>query len=125
MPRPAEKSGSIQLPIMADFLPRGDGSFILRPRLVESDLDTWISPKDAAKILGVSSRTIYDLVTVDAPYLVARHPASRKIVVSLKSTEGLKRATVSENFWTSDIAARNALLAKNRAALAALASPGN
>jgi hypothetical protein len=90
---------------------------------VDSDCDTWITPGDAAKILGVAKRSIYDLVSEDAPYLVARHPAERKILISLKSCQALRRATVSESFWTSDLAARNKLLAHNRAALAALAAP--
>jgi hypothetical protein len=125
MTRPAKQSPAIQLPILADLQSRGDGTFILRPRVVESDMDTWISPKEAARILGVAKRGVYDLVASEAPYLVARHPAARKIVISLKSVEALRRATVSAAFWTTDTSARNAVLAKNRAALAALAAPGN
>lgn len=107
---------------MADLLPRGDGTFILKPRVVESDLDTWLSPKDASKIIGTGRQGVYDLCASESPYLVARHPAKRKLLISLKSCQALRRATVSEDFWTSDVTARNTLLATNRAALAALAA---
>ena len=125
MRRPFKIPATVQLPLLADLQSRGDGTFILRPRVVDADLDTWLSPKDAAKILGLAKRGVYELVSEAAPYLVARHPASRKIVISLKSVQALKAATVSETFWTKDATARNTLLAANRAALAALAAPDN
>lgn len=125
MPKPSKTPAAIQLPCLADLLPRGDGTFILRPRVADFDLDTWISPKDAARIIGVGRQGVYQLCTEEAPYLVARHPALRKIQISLKSVQALRRATMSETFWTSDVKARNTLLAANRAALAALASPAN
>jgi len=122
MPHPTKIPPPIQLPILADLQSRGDGTFILRPRLVDSDLDTWITPRDAAKLLGLGRQGVYDLCAAEAPYLVARHPALRKILISLKSVQALRRATVNDAFWTSDVTARNTILAQNRAALAA---PGN
>jgi hypothetical protein len=116
---------AIQLPILADLQSRGDGTFILKPRIVElMDADTWIRPKDAARLLGIGRQGVYDLCAAEAPYLVARHPALRKILISLKSVQTLRRATISDTFWTSDVRARNTMLVANRAALAALASPG-
>lgn len=116
---------AMSLPLIADLTPRGDGTFILKPRVIETaDCDTWISPKDAARLLGIAKRTVYDLISSESPYLVARHPAERKIILSLRSVQALRRATVSESFWgPAGLKERNTLVAANRAALAELAAP--
>jgi len=117
----------MSLPLIADLQPRGDGTFILKPRVIElADEDTWISPKDAARILGLRPRAVYDLCTRDEPFLVTRHPLARKIMVSLKSVLAFRRATVSETFWQpAGRVARDTILAASRATLAELAAPAS
>ena len=85
------------LPLLADLISRGDGTFILRPRLPDSDLDTWITVKDAARILGdIDRRTIYLWL---GRFLVYIRPLPRKPKVSLKSVRLLKRAMQDPDFW--------------------------
>jgi hypothetical protein len=117
----------MSLPLIADLTPRGDGTFTLRPRVIElADEDTWVAPKDAARVIGVSLTELYSLLDAAEPFLVSRRPARWKILVSLKSALAFRRATVNEDFWEpAGLKARNSLLAANRAALAELAAPAN
>lgn len=83
-----------------------------------ADEDTWISPKDAARILGLGRQAVYDLCGPNEPFLVTRQPLPRKILVSLKSVHTFRWATVCESFWQpAGLKARNTLLAANRATL--------
>jgi len=124
MPRLAKIPPAIQLPILADLLPRGDGTFILKPRVPSSDLDAWLRPKEVAKMLGVSLTEVYGLLDASEPFLVSRRPARFKILVSLKSVRLFRAATSDPAFWTdAGKTLRNNLLAASRAAQAALASP--
>jgi len=50
----------LTLPILADLMPRGDGSYVLRPRLPAAG-ETWLTTRQAAAILGVSIASIYRL----------------------------------------------------------------
>jgi hypothetical protein len=85
------------LPLLADLIGRGDGTFILKPRLPEGDLDTWITVGEAAKILrDIDRRTIHYWL---GEYLVYCRPMPRKSKVSLKSVLALKRATQDAEFW--------------------------
>lgn len=111
---------------MADLLSRGDGTFILKPRIVDSDMDTWIQVKEAAKFIGISLTEIYGLFDPAEPFLVSRRPAKRKILVSLKSARAFRRATANADFWEDGgKTLRNTHLAATRAALAALCAPQN
>ena len=108
---------------MADLQSRGDGTFILRPRVAESDLDTWIPAKEAAKFIGVGRQEIYELLDPAEPFLVSRRPAKRKILVSLRSAREFRRATAHADFWEdAGRTIRNTHLAATRAALAVLTS---
>ena len=85
------------IPLLADLIGRGDGTFILKPRLPDGDLDTWITVGDAAKILGnLDRRTIHYWL---GEYLVYYRPMPRKFKVSLKSVLALKKATQDTEFW--------------------------
>ena len=85
------------LPLLADLIGRGDGTFILKPRLPEGDFDTWITVGEAAKILGgLDRRTIHYWL---GEYLVYCRPMPRKFKVSLKSVLALKQATQDAEFW--------------------------
>lgn len=66
----AMSNDKLSLPIMADLIPRGDGSYILRPR-APAQLGQWIDPMSAAKILGVSRSSVYRLCYEGK--LVSRH----------------------------------------------------
>jgi hypothetical protein len=85
------------LPLFAQMIPRGDGTFVVKPRLPDRDLDTWISVKDAAALLGnISPRTVYGWL---GKYLVSRKASKRKVIVSLKSALRLKQAMQDADFW--------------------------
>ena len=85
------------VPLLADLIGRGDGTFILKPRLLDQEMDTWISIGDAARILGdLDRRTIHHWL---GEYLVFCRPLPRKPKVSLKSALLLKQATLDADFW--------------------------
>src|SRR5258706_7147835 len=85
------------VPLLADLIGRGDGTYILKPRLPDGDLDTWITVGEAAKILGnLDRRTIHYWL---GEYLVYCRPMPRKFKVSLKSVLALKLATQDSEFW--------------------------
>jgi hypothetical protein len=87
----------IMLPILAELIARGDGTFVLKPRVPDSDLDTWISVKEAVRVIGsIERRTGYRLLD---GYLVYRRVSKRKIVVSLRSAMAYKHATQDPEFW--------------------------
>jgi len=85
------------LPLLADLVGRGDGTFILKPRLPDGELETWITVGEAAKILGdLDRRTIHYWL---GEYLVYCRPMPRKSKVSLKSVLAFKKATQDADFW--------------------------
>jgi hypothetical protein len=104
---------------MADVTPRSDGTFVLKPHVPDSTCDTWIDVQDAAKLIGVGTEEIYNLVKPKEPYLVSRRPLERKIVISLKSVLEYRRVTVNPSFWTDGVSL-NEHVAKCREAIAAL-----
>ncbi len=98
MPMQSESNASQRvLPVLAKLESRGDGTFILKPQVVESDTDTWLTPRQAAKVLGnLHTKSVYKLL---GKYLVFRRPLPRKILVSLHSALLFKQATMNEDFW--------------------------
>lgn len=83
--------------MMAELVPRGDGTFVLKPRVAEQDTETWITPRQAGEILGqLTTKSVYKLL---GDYLVYRRPLRRKILVSLRSVLALKQATSDADFW--------------------------
>jgi hypothetical protein len=85
------------MPVLAELISRGDGSFILRPKVPERDLDTWITIRQAAEVIGnLKARSLYPLL---GEYLVFRRPLPTRIAVSLKSALALRRATCDPDFW--------------------------
>src|SRR5437867_11984484 len=89
-------AGGVQVPVLAELVARGDGTYLLKPRVTEQDLDTWVTVAEAARILGMRPRTAYGLL---GRYLVFRRPLPRKTVVSLKSALALRQATSDSEFW--------------------------
>ena len=91
----------VQVPVLAELIGRGDGTFILRPKLPERDLDTWITIRQAAELLGhVAMKSVYRLL---GEYLVYRRPLPSRIVVSLKSVMALRQATQDVEFWHNPV----------------------
>jgi hypothetical protein len=85
------------LPVLAELVSRGDGSFILKPRVLDEDGDTWLTPRQAGEVLGqLKSKSIYKLL---GEYLVFRRPLRHKILISLRSVLALKQATGDADFW--------------------------
>jgi hypothetical protein len=83
--------------VLAELIARGDGTFVLKPRLTDQDLETWLSVRHAAQVLGnVTAKSLYRLL---GEFLVYRRPLRYKIVVSLRSILALKQATNDPEFW--------------------------
>ena len=121
MPRAPENPRQILLPVLADLMPRGDGSYILRPRLPGPEMDTWLTPKQVASHLGVSKRAVYDLLDETEPLLASRRPLPRKILVSLASVREFARLTADPAFW-SDPKLRQGLVSASRQRIAELSA---
>ena len=86
-----------QLPVLAELISRGDGTFILKPQVPAGDLDTWITIRQAAEVIGqVDRKSVYRLL---GEFLVYRRPLRAKILVSLRSALALKQATQDAEFW--------------------------
>jgi hypothetical protein len=63
-------------------------------------LDTWITVREAAKIVGnVNPRRLYQFL---GKYLVYRRPLPRRVVVSLKSVLAFRQATQDADFWENE-----------------------
>src|SRR5438128_2418543 len=85
------------IPMLGELIGRGDGTFILKPKLLDRELDTWITVGQAAKILGnVRPPNLYPFL---GRYLVYHRPLPRRVVVSLKSALALRQATQDADFW--------------------------
>ncbi len=48
-----------EVPMMAQLLPRGDGTFTLKPRLPDAHGESWIPTREAKRISGQSDSTLY------------------------------------------------------------------
>lgn len=62
-------------------------------------VDVWITAAQAGKILGVGYSAVYRLVDPDRPFLVAKRPLPRKILISLRSVRAFAEATKNPLFW--------------------------
>lgn len=91
------------MPILAEVIPRGDGTYILKPRPTDSDLNSWVPVTRASTLLGMDRRTIYTLINPESPLLVHRRLLKRKIMISLKSIQTFLQATVHPDFWSDNL----------------------
>jgi hypothetical protein len=89
----------VTLPILAELISRGDGTYVLKPQAVPTSLDTWITPKRAAQIIGIEGRSIYKLLDPGNPFLVCKRPLKGKCLVSLRSVMTFVQATSDPDFW--------------------------
>jgi hypothetical protein len=100
LPRPLPLRPAI-IPLLAELISRGDGTFVLKPKVPAQDLDTWVTIPQAGEVIGcVNAKTVYGLL---GEYLVYRKPLRRKILVSLKSAMALKQATQDAEFWDNPL----------------------
>jgi hypothetical protein len=96
-PHIERRRNNLNVPLLGELVPRGDGSFILKPTLPEKNLKNWITIRQASEILRhIRPRTLYMLL---GHYLVFRRPLPRKTVVSLDSVLALEQATQDAEFW--------------------------
>lgn len=95
--QPEPKASPRLLPVLAELVSRGDGTYILKPRVLEEDGDTWLTPRQAGEVLGqLKSKSVYKLL---GEFLVFRRPLPHKILISLRSVLALKQATGDADFW--------------------------
>ncbi len=107
----------ISVPILADLTHRGDDTYVLKPKAIKCDLDSWVPVTNASKILGLNRRSIYNLIDPERALLVHRRILQRKTLISLKSIQSFLRATSDPDFW-SDMPQRKRLQAEVRKELA-------
>src|SRR5260370_29569108 len=89
------------LPLLAEIVSRGDGTFLLKPKVPEQDLDTWISIREAAELLGIDKhKNLYPFL---GEYLVYRRPLPARVIVSLKSALDFKQAAQDPDFWDNPV----------------------
>jgi excisionase family DNA binding protein len=87
----------IQLPGMMDLLPRGDGSYVLKPRVDPQGAGAWVSVREAARVMGVHRQTVYRLL--DAGQLEARRISAHTTMISLASiSKHIERQSDRENW---------------------------
>lgn len=118
MPIPSEMA--VRLPILAELISRGDGSWILKPTIPDEDAQSWVTVREASKVLRVSSRTVTRWL---GTFLVYRRPAASKYEVSLASVRALRQACNDPEFWEND-KLQSVIREAVRQGMAKLVSPG-
>jgi len=102
---------SIKLPLLSELLPRGDGTYVLRPISPDPiDLESWLDVGQAARMLQVERHRIY--AWCEEGLLVHRRPAPRRLIITLRSVLRLRSATAAD----PDLWAKPSALARLRAA---------
>ena len=91
-----------ELPIMVELLPRGDGTYLLKPKPMEADMEAWVSARRASEIIGLKRRSVYRLLDPARPLLVHKRPAKKRTLVSLRSIQAYLQATSDPDFWSDD-----------------------
>jgi hypothetical protein len=101
--KPASKTvpAVMRLPVLAELISRGDGTYILKPRVPDPELHTWITIRQAAELMSVQRQAVYGLL--NRGLLVYRRPLRRKILVSLESARALREATLDPDFWENPV----------------------
>jgi len=88
---------TIILPLIGDMLPRGDGTYVLRPRIPDQHGEVWVTIRDAARLMGVHVMTVYRLI--DAGHLQVRRVSPHKTTISVRSlNEHIARGSDRENW---------------------------
>lgn len=94
-------TNQLTLPLLADVTSRGDGTYLLKPRIVSGTVDQWITPKEAAVLLGFRGpegrSSVYRLC--ERGMVQSRRPSPRKILISLESVQKHCKASADPEFW--------------------------
>lgn len=86
-----------EVPMMAQLLPRGDGTFTLKPRLPDAHGESWIPTREAKRISGQSDSTLYRWS--EAGLIQARRPTATKWEFELRSLLAHMEAIKDPEFW--------------------------
>lgn len=91
-----------QVVCLAEVIPRGDGSFVLRPEPTALSGVTWISTTKARAILGnMPYTTFWQMLPVCGDVIVTRRKSPRRIDVSLQSLQEFQRRIQEDpEFWS-------------------------
>lgn len=98
-PTPPKMNPVMTLPILADLIRHENGTYLLRPRVMDTDLDSWLTVKKAGQIIGIGSRSIYRLIDAENPFLVHKRPLKGFCLISLRSIQAYIKATNDPEFW--------------------------
>ena len=83
--------------LMGELIPRGDGSYVLKPALPDGHGQTWINTADAVKLSGQSDSTLYRWAEVGL--VKFRRPTSTKYEWELGSLREMLRKIEDPEFW--------------------------
>jgi excisionase family DNA binding protein len=98
MKSPSPSPAPLRLPVLAELIARGDGTYVLKPRVPETELETWLTVPEAAQVIGhVGRKTIYRWL--EEGYLVYRRVLRSRLLVSLESARAMRHATLDPEFW--------------------------
>lgn len=101
---PAKPAASAQSVVcLASVLPRGDGSFILRPDPAALNGITWISTTKARAILGgMATTTFYRVLESCGDIIPQRRKSPHRIEVTLQGINEFQRKIADDpEFWYS------------------------
>jgi hypothetical protein len=98
---PARPSALTKKPAALGIKQQPGGALHMPPLEACDGVDVWVTPSQARKILGIAASAIYRLVEPDRPFLVAKRPLPRKILISLRSVKAFSEATKNPEFWQS------------------------
>jgi hypothetical protein len=88
-----------QIHLMGELIPRGDGTYTLKPALPDSRGKTWIDTADAVKLSGQSPSTLYRWAEVGL--VVFRRPTPVKWEFELGSLQAMLKKIEVPEFWTN------------------------
>ncbi len=90
---PKLKDDPHQLLLLADILPNGHGGYTVTPKKPVEEL----SPKHAAKFLGISRSGIYRLI--DLGLLIHSRPSPGKILITVDSLRKHRDSVRDAEYW--------------------------
>jgi len=91
-----ETPAHFTLPIMADFRRQADGSYTVRPVIPDGQGDTWVTVKEAGRLLDIRPQCVYPLL---GDFLVYKCPLKARRLVSLQSILKYNEAVRNPAFW--------------------------
>ncbi len=92
---PAFKNGAPAIAVLSEALPRGDGTWIVRP--VVTNQQPMVTTMQAAKILNVDRQCV--LWLYDMGYISGERPTPRKFMFTLESVLAHQKRSREPDFW--------------------------